>query len=132
MAVAGSATKTVVNSFDGSKITWSWTASSLGAVTEVPLNLHGYLFSIEMVPGTATDEYDVTLLDAIGGLDLWNGGGANMSNAAGMTLAEKYYNPTAPQGNYYFFFNDIVYPTIANAGDGGTGAIIFKLVKARP
>ena len=130
MAVAGTITKTTKNSFDGTAVTISWTADASGDVAEIGVNLNGYLVSMEMAPGTATDAYDLTLLDG-DGLDLLNGTGANMSNAAGMTLAEKYYNPLSPAGNYYFFFNEIVYPTIANGGNLGTGAITFKLTRAR-
>jgi hypothetical protein len=131
MAQAGTVTKVTKNSFDGMSVEWSWTANATGDVDEWPFTANGYLVQIDYYPGTAADDYDVTLLDS-DSLDLLDGTGANMQQSGDITLATKYFNPLSPGGNYYFFFNENITPTINNGGNGGTGKIVFKFTRTRP
>lgn len=130
MATVGTVTISKKNSFDGVSVTADWIADASGDVSGWNIPANGYLYQIEMNPGTATDLYDVTLLDG-DDLDLLSGTGANMSNAAGMTLAEKYFNsPQLTGGNYYLFLGENLELVIANAGAAGTGSITFKFTRS--
>lgn len=128
MAVAGTVIVTKRNCFDGQHTYFAWTANAAGALTENYITANGYFVGMELIPGTASDAYDLTLLDSTS-LDLLGGTGANMSNLAGLTLAERYYSPKDPTGGYYFFINERLQPVIANGGNLGTGTIIFKFSK---
>ena len=126
MAVAGTigtVTRTAVDGLLGVvKVSIPWTCDAAGAVTEVPVSLPGgTIIKVRTDPdGTnaPTDNYDITLLDAIGGADVINGAGANRDTAnieeAYPTVAT-YFRPLIGSGDYY--------PTIANAGNAKQGVI---------
>lgn len=131
---AGTAVITRKNSFDGVEMIYTWTSSAAGAVNGYYVPAHGYLFAVIMEPDSTddpTDAYDVVINNGKS-LDIWAGGGANMSNAAGMTLAEMYYSVLDPNGNYYWFFNDRIEPQITNAGDSKKGIIRFQFTRTNP
>jgi len=133
MAVAGSVTKSIERCFDGYEVLWNWTADAAGAVTETgKITANGYLVGVVYSPGTAADDYDVTLLDS-GSKDIMRGLGANQQNAAGNTYDTKYRsNIKDVDGGYFFFVNEQLTPTIANGGNGGTGTITFKFSRNQP
>jgi hypothetical protein len=135
MAAVGTVTKQRRHDADGTIWTLSWTANGSGAVAEGGttgkgiFSAVGYLYSVEFEPGTAADNYDVTLLDP-DGLDVLRGNGANQENAAGNTYDTKYRSFTGVDGNYLYFNNVNLTLTISGGGDGGTGTIQFKFVRA--
>ena len=131
MAAAGTVTITKKSDDYNSVVTFTWIATALGAVAEQGFTANGYLVGMILIPDGASDAYDLTLLDE-DGLDILNGAGANMSNAAGMTLAEKYIDLADTDGGHYFFMGEKLYPTIANGGDSVGGLIKFVFSKIHP
>lgn len=130
--MAGSATATKRRSADGMKVTWAWTADASGDVSsEGTFSADGYLVQVDFIPGTAADDYDVTLLDSED-KDILRGDGANQQNAAGNTYDTKYRMFTMVDGNYFFGISDSLTPTIANGGNLGTGTIVFKFSRTQP
>lgn len=136
MAVAGSCTREIHRSDDGMQVVLAWTADASGDMAEggatgkATFSGHGYLHSMVFVPGTAADEYDVTLLDDAS-IDVLRGQGANQQNTAGNTYDTKYRsNFLNVDGNYLWFFNDLLTLTIANGGNLGTGTIKINFTRA--
>jgi len=135
MAAAGSATKQRRHDNDGYTVTINWTADASGDVAEKGttgkciFSAVGYLYSIEFNPGTAANEYNLSLLDE-DGVDVLRGEGADQPNAAGLTYDTKYRSFTGVDGNYLKFVGENLTPTISAGGNGGTGEIKFKIVRA--
>lgn len=124
MAVAGTLGTVEVEDVGGgvTKVTIPWTSDGSGNVTERAVALPaGTLLRLRTDPdgdAAPTDNYDITLLDAIGGADVLGGVGANRSTSAVQTVVPvegTYFRPWISAGDYY--------PTIANAGDTKEGVI---------
>ena len=137
MAVAGTVTKKIRRSYDGYEVELAWVANADGNVAEGGttgkgiFTANGYFVAVEWVPGTAADEYDVTLLD--GTLDVLRGLGANQENTAGNTYDTRYRSnaPRDVDGAFQYFFNKNLVLTIANGGNLGTGTIRFKFSRSQ-
>jgi len=104
------------------KVTIPWTSdASAGSVGEIAVELPaGTLLRLRTDPGSAapTDNYDITLLDAIGGADVLGGVGANRDTTnteIAVPVEGTYFRPWIAGGDYY--------PTIAAAGNEKTGTI---------
>ena len=113
------------------KVTIPWTSdAAAGTVGEIGVALPaGTILRLRTVPGAGgvapTDNYDVTLLDAVGGADVLGGAGADRDTAnteiATPTLAT-YFRPWIPAGTYY--------PTVAAAGNSKAGTIELLMTKS--
>jgi hypothetical protein len=125
MAVKGSCVISRKSDNDITRVTCAMVADSSGDCDAGEFTAHGYLISATFHPGTAADEYDIVLNDE-DDLDVLDGAGANMSNAAGMTLAEKYLMLDGPNGNYLHFMEDTLNLVGSNMGNLGTATIKFK------
>ena len=122
---AGSCDITVTSNNDGIQLTLDMTADGSGDCDACTFTARGFLYELEMNPGTATDEYDLVLNDT-DDLDLLDGDGADMSNALGMTLADKYIRALAPSGNFYYFFGEELDLVGSNMGNAGTATVKIK------
>jgi hypothetical protein len=133
MAAKGSIVVTRETSPDGKTTVASvaWTADGSGDLTENSFVGRGWLVGMVCKPGTAADGYDLTLLDE-DSLDLLGGGGANLSNSAGLSLAEKYYKIVNADFSHFYFNGEEITPTIANGGAAGTGVLDFVFVHEFP
>lgn len=104
------------------KVTIPWTCDASGNVTERAVALPaGTLLRLRTTPdGTdaPTDNYDITLLDAVGGADVLGGVGANRSatlTQIAVPVEGTYFRPWIAGGDFY--------PTVANAGNAKAGTI---------
>jgi hypothetical protein len=135
MAAAGSATKKRRHDRDGCTWTINWTADASGNVAEKGttgkciFSAVGYLYGVEFNPGTAANQYNLTLLDE-DGVDVLRGEAIDQPNAAGLTYDTKYRSFTGVDGNFLKFNGENLTPTISDGGDGGTGEIKFKFSRA--
>lgn len=123
--MAGSCVVTKDSDRDIVRITLAMTADGDGDCDAGSFTAHGYLIAMEMHPGTATDEYDLVLNDE-DDLDVLNGAGGDMSNAAGMTVAEKYIKLVGPNGDYLHFMGDTLNMVGSNMGNAGTATVKLK------
>lgn len=136
MAAAGSVIKTRHTSKEGYEIHMAWTADASGDVAEGGttgkgiFTAHGYLHSYYTVPGaTASDNYDITLLDDED-IDVLRNQGLNQQQTGDQTYDTKYRsNNLNVDGNYLYFHNQNLTLTIANAGNATTGIVVFKFVR---
>jgi hypothetical protein len=125
MAVAGSIVAVASDLGRGlTKYVITWTSDASGVVSEVAVELKtGRLIQARYAPGVAapTDQYDLTLKDAIAGADILIGGGANQS-----ATVPAFSTPTNPPviegGNFY--------PTVANAGNAKNGVLTLYVLGA--
>lgn len=137
MAAVGTVVKTVQRSADGYQVTLAWTADSSGDVAEGGttgkgiFTANGYFVGIEWEPGTAADNYDVTLLDDED-IDVLRGLGVNQEQTGDNTYDTKYRTnaPRDVDGAWQYFFNKNLVLTIAGGGNLGTGTIRFKFSRA--
>ena len=132
MAVAGSIVTSRESDDWVTVVSCLCTVNASGACTENGFVARGFLIGMVMKPVDLADGWDLTLLDAIGGVDVINGAGANMSNLAGMTLAEKYIACVDHDGGFLYFNGVTLYPTIANGGNATYGTIDFVFSKIHP
>lgn len=138
MAAVGTVTKKIRRSYDGYEVELAWVADASGDCTEGGttgkgiFTANGYFVAVEWVPGTAADNYDVTLLD--GTIDVLRGMGADQENTAGNTYDTRYRSnaPRDVDGAYQYFFNKNLTLTVDNAGNAGTGTIRFKFSRSQP
>lgn len=127
MAVAGTVSRTTRRSAEGMVITFTWTADASGDLTEGGttgkgiFTAHGYLERIVYDGGTASDDYDLTLLDS-DSIDVLRGQGLNQQQDADQTYDTKYRsNLLGVDGKYLRFDNENLTFTIDNGGNLGTG-----------
>jgi len=127
MAGTVTVTETRDDPFGVHKIDWSWVSASDGAADKA--SVHAFTGLIEHVvfdpdaSGTQpTDAYDVTIT-VPSGVDILNGNGANLSNAATVV---KTRNETA---NLLSVSNEIVTLNVTNAGDAKGGRVILYIVQ---
>lgn len=111
------------------KVSIPWTSDAAGgSVGEIAVNLPaGTLLQLRTDPGATApdDNYDLTLLDAIGGADVLGGVGANRhttSTQIAIPVQGTYFRPWIPAGSYY--------PTIAAAGNSKVGTIELLIAKS--
>ena len=130
MAAVGAITETTSASRSVKKKTLQWTSSAGGAVSGIPsVALSGEILRIAFIPGAGgvqpSDLYDITLLDD-DGLDVLQGKGANLSNAAASQACPLIgdgtttVRPVAVDGQLTL--------TVANAGNAkqGTVAVYYR------
>jgi len=111
------------------KVTIPWTSdASAGSVGEIAVELPaGTLLRLRTDPDgddAPTDDYDVTLLDAIGGADVLGGVGANRDTAnveIAVPVEGTYFRPWIAGGDYY--------PTVAAAGNSKAGVIELYIAR---
>ena len=135
MAAAGTVTRQSRRSSDGFEITFTWTADASGDVADGGttgkgvFTAIGYLYSMTFIPGTAADNYDLTLLDSED-IDVLRGQGLNQQQTTDQTYDTKYRsNFLDVDGKYLFFNNENLTFTIANGGNGGTGVVKIKFTR---
>lgn len=139
MAAAGTVVKTRRTSDDGYEVQLDWTADASGDVAEGGttgkgiFTANGYFRAVQYDPGTATDFYNVTLLDG-DSIDVLRGLGTNQRSSANNTYDTKYRSdaPRDADGQWQYFFNQNLTLTIADGGNGGTGTIKFKFSRTIP
>lgn len=137
MAAAGTVTKKRYTSADGYMVEFAWTSDASGDVAEGGttgkgvFTANGYFVGIEWEPGTASDNYDVTLLDDED-IDVLRGLGANQQQTGDQTYDTKYRTdaPRDVDGAWQYFFNKNLTLTVANGGNAATGTIRFKFSRA--
>jgi len=101
----------------------AWTSDASGDVSGTPTenDINGVLLNVKFVPGSSgdqpSDNYDVTLLDA-DGIDVLDGLGADLSNAAGSIIT-----PLAGDGMVHV--RSTLNLVVANAGDTKSGEIVI-------
>jgi hypothetical protein len=126
--MAGSYTKTTKSDNEGIEITLNMIADGSGDCDVPSFTAWGYLYEIELKPGTASDAYNLILYDS-DDLDILNGTGVDMSNALGMTLAEKYIPILSPNNHYFRFFGESLNLIGSNMGNGGTATVKVKFTR---
>jgi hypothetical protein len=109
---------------DVHKIKWTWKSATGGAVSSATTNRYtGQLLEVVFDPDAAgtqpTDAYDVTILDG-DGVDVLNGNGANLSNAANVMKVQS--------DGLGCVESSTLTLTIANAGDEKGGVAILYLL----
>lgn len=106
------------------KLTWTWTCSSAGAVSETSTKQYnGAVVGLVTIPGTSDDAptaaYDVTAADAAG-VDILFGKGADRS-----ATATEY---VIASGGLGFIKSSTVAFSVANAGDIATGSVFVYIL----
>lgn len=127
--MAGSIAKQSADMGNGyTKYTIVWTSTSGGAVSGNPVSVRrGYLAKVKFIPAAGgtqpTDLYDVTVTDT-DGVDVLNGCGANLSNAAAAAFVPLFGDGTNKSQRILLEDGDLT-PVVANAGNAKSGTIIL-------
>lgn len=107
----------------GELFTTTWTSDSGGAYTETVF-MRGWLVKVVTDPGATapTDNYDLTLIETLGGADAL-GGALNDRDTA---TTEIYPHPVSNPGvSVICYLNGYYTITIANAGNAKVGTIYW-------
>lgn len=107
------------------KIDWDWLSTAAGAADLVTANVYnGILTHVVFIPdggGTQpTDQYDVTVTNP-DGVDVLNGNGANLSNAANV-IKSRYET-----ANLLAVANEPLTLNVTNAGNAKGGRVVLYI-----
>ena len=100
----------------------AWTSSDAGAATGV-VNIDGEIARLDTNPGATapTDNYDVTLVDDITGLDILGGAGANRDTSTTESVVPTLLTTLGAEAKPVHYGTATL--TVANAGDTKDGDI---------
>ena len=133
--MAGSVVKTVKSNKDGIEISITMTSDASGDCDVGTFTAHGFLCSMIVEPEAGandpTDSFDIALNDSVS-LNVLGTAGNNLSNAAGMTLAERYITLASPNTltdsfqDKIFFFKETLTLVGSNMGNAKVATIKFQ------